>query len=53
MIEKLEDRGDCAYIVEDGVGRIIPKEDEYQAKLLEFTNQNKTMEETITNPELS
>lgn len=53
MITTLEDRGDCAYIVENGVGRIIPKEDEYQAKLVEFNNQNKTMEEEVKIDETS
>jgi len=38
MINKLEDRGESAYIVEDGVARIITK-DEYVAKLAEFEAQ--------------
>ena len=53
MIEKLEDRGDSAYIVEDGEARIITK-DEYVSKLQELDNQNKTMEneEIITTEEV-
>jgi hypothetical protein len=48
MIEKFEDRGDSAYIVEDGIASVIPKEEEYQAKLQEFNDQNMENEEIVT-----
>ena len=49
MISKLEERGNCAYIVEDGIARIIPL-DEYIIKLQELDNQNKIMEEETITP---
>jgi hypothetical protein len=46
-IEIFEDRVDCAYIVEDGVARIIPKSnDEFFIKQEAFNSQKNMQEDT-------
>lgn len=51
MIEKLEDRGDVALIIEDGVTRIITR-DEYIEKLQELDKQNTKMDSELNPSEL-
>ena len=51
MIEKLEDRGDVALIIEDGVTRIITR-DEYIEKLQELDKQTTKMDNELNPSEL-